>query len=245
MRLKRLIALAMLATSGPVFGDVIFTDGTFNLGDYTQTPSFLSASATSIVGSQCASCGDPGNALQIVATFGDTTTTTGVADLGFVNNTFSYDPSTQGAIQSITASVDKDLNISVTTTGTFGNDFRPLIEQDGNFYLAAIPGPGFKGGDTGFLSLSQSGLVAADFQLFDFSTETFLTGTPNFAGDPMLFGLGQISSMGGFTGGTITATYDNLSLDLQPVPEPSSLLLFAGLLPVLAAIRIARRPRAD
>ena len=120
-----------------------------------------------------------------------------------------------------------------------------MIEQDGKFYLAAIVGPslntGSKGGSTGFNTISQSGLVAADFSQFNFSTDTFSSGTPNFAGDSMLFGLGQIFGVNTGGANVETAAYDNLKLDIATVPEPSTLWLVGSLLPVLAAIRVARR----
>jgi hypothetical protein len=153
-----------------------------------------------------------------------------------VNSTFSYDPLTEGAILSIDASVDKDL----TSAATLGNTFRPMIEQDGNYYLAAIAGPGLTGpGSTGFDTISQNGLVATDFLQYDFSTGTFGTANPNFAGDPMLFGLGSIASGSAFDA---TVVYDNLSLDLStaPVPEPSSVWLLVTLL-AFAGLALRRR----
>lgn len=239
LRFACLIAFAILVATAPAFADVTFFDGNFSPANYTQTTSFVTAGATLIAGSQCSGlCGNPDPALQIDTYFGDTTLSLGSADLGFVNTTFSYDPSTQGAILSITASVDKNLTVDVTPTtasGTLGDTFRPLIYQDLTFYLAAIPylpGVSIVGGtgSTGFQTLSQSGLVAADFLQYDFSTGTFYAGTPNFAGDPMLFGLGQISSLQGYSSGHFAAVYDNLQLDLATVPEPSSILLMGTLL---------------
>ncbi len=252
-RLACLITLAMFMASAPMFADVIFSDTTVDLSNYTATASFVNPEAVSITAANCSTCGSTGGeALQFVSTFGDTTTTEGLVDLGFVNNLFTYDPGTEGAISSITASVDKDLTITLTTTGSFGNTFRPVIEQDGVFYLAAIPGPGLSGGSTGFNVLSQSGLTAADFFAFDFAdgegnaTGFVIPGSqhPNFSGDPMMFGLAQISGVDGFNGGVITTAYDNLSFDITPVPEPSSLLLLTGLVPLLAAMRrVHNRPR--
>ncbi len=215
----------LLFSSVIASADVLFTDNTFNLAQYTLTPTYLSTVGVTIVGSQCTSCGNPGDALQIVANLPNgqpSTLDQGIQ--GFVNNTFSYDPSTQGAINSINASVDKNLALNIADSD-FPSSFRPLIEQDGNFYLAGISGPmlvtGAGGGSTGFNTISGT-LTAADFQQFDFSTGAFnALSHPNFAGDQMLFGLAQSSGLQGSPAATVTATYDNLSLDIVTTPEPS------------------------
>jgi len=102
----------------------------------------MPAHAASITIDQCGSCGNPGQGLQIV--------TTGVNPgdfmaIGLVNTTFSYNPAPvasggQGPIISIDASVDKNLTISQNNpfTASIGNGFRPLIEQDGKFYMASV-----------------------------------------------------------------------------------------------------------
>jgi hypothetical protein len=124
--------------------------------------------------------------------------------------------------------------------GGFHSGFGPLIEQDGKYYKADIPGivfpPGTPGGSpTGYQAISQSGLVAADFMGYDPSTGSALPGEPDFSGDPMLFGL--------LVGATLTLPTepftvveddDNLTFDISPVPEPSSLLLLASALLGLA-----------
>jgi len=236
-----LIAILLCLSSVPAFADTDFADGTFNLAHYSSTAVY--GSGASVTTTQCPGCGDPGDGLKIVA---DYPTGIGANASGYVNNTFSYDPETQGDILSITASVDKDLTttFAANSSSPFGNTFRPLIEQDGNYYLAAIPGPSLSSGTTtGYNLISQSGLVAADFLEFDFATDTFGTANPNFDGDPMLFGLAQLGSLDVTSGRAgVIAEYDNLNLDLvtAPVatPEPSSLLfLVLGLAGLLAISR--------
>ena len=154
--------------------------------------------------------------MQVVSTFGDTTTTNGTTDRrpwDHENNSFSYNPATQGTIYSVSASVVKDLTTNISATG-LTNTFRPLIEQDGNFFLAAIAGSTWNSPTTGFVTLSQSGLQASDFTEFNFATGSFVAGNPNFSGDPMLFGLAQITTDGGNTGETLTAVYNNLSFTI-------------------------------
>ena len=102
------------------------------------------ALATSITFGQCASCGNPGQGLQVIS---HDLNPGAIADIAFVNNTFSYDPSVSGPISSIDVSVDKNISISQATpfTASIGNNFRPLIKQDGNFYLATVVGRGIPG----------------------------------------------------------------------------------------------------
>jgi hypothetical protein len=167
--------------------------------------------------------------------------------VGFINNTFTYNPLAQGPITTIDASVDKNIktNVPVDPQTIFSNTFRPLIEQDGLFYLAAISGPTFNGGTTGYNTISGSGLVAADFTQFDLSTGAFGTAHPNFAGDPMLLGLGQLTNFGA-TNVSFEADYDNLRLSINAVnavPEPGStvLLLFDSVVGLFALRRILPR----
>lgn len=231
-----LVVLTTWIASAPAFADAMFTDGTF--AGYTQVGPFEVLST--IAGAPCASCGDPGAALQVTETFGDTGLSTGMAALGFVNPAFSYDPSAEGAIASIDASVDKNATINVAAM--FADIFRPMIEQDGFYYLAAINGPDVTGpGPSGFIHFFQSGLAASDFLRFDFGAGAFGATSPNFAGDPMLFGLAQISIVGGLGRLNLEQDYDNLSFDIM-TPEPSSILLLVSLLAVVAfaALRASR-----
>jgi hypothetical protein len=233
-----LIAVLWLS-SAPAFADTVFTDGTFNPANYSTVGPFSSNPSITLTADQCASCGHPGNALQLIGTFANGTA--GHVDAGFVNNTFSYDPLTQGAINSISASVDKDLSTSYANNSSNPtlNTFRPMILQDGVYYLAAIIGPSIMSGTTtGYNTLSNSDLAATDFLEYNFATGTFGIGNPNFDGDPMLFGLAQVFTSGGSTQTiTIEADYDNLHLDIS-TPEPSSLLLLAcGMLGLVAISR--------
>ena len=115
----------------------IFTDNTFNLANYSESIGTTGGATVSFA--QCPNCGNPGQALQILVTFA---TTADAAGVGFVNNTFAYNPSPI-PVTSINFSVDKNLssNIPFDPSTTIGTAFRPLIEQDGLFYIAAVSGP--------------------------------------------------------------------------------------------------------
>jgi hypothetical protein len=244
MRVSRLLfgsALALISAASAVQADT-FSDGTFNLSDYTSTSLYLGDPANTEATSQCTSCGNPGDAVQFSFTFNSFT----LSAVGLVNNGWAYDPTVQGALGTINASVDKDIVASEPGGATGAtNTFRPMVEQDGVFYLAAILGstfdiPATGSYDSGFETLSGT-LSQSDFVEFDFSTGTFGTANPNFDGDPLLFGLGQLATFG--AGSADVATYDNLDLTLNPVPEPFTLSLFGAGLAGAAAMR--RRKKAQ
>jgi len=145
----------------------------------------------------------------------------------------------EGAIQSLSASVDKNVTLDRLTT-YFASFFYPLIEQNGNFYIASIAGSTINSGTTtGYKTISQASLGASDFGLYDFGT----TSVPDFSSNPdfsgtgasMTFGLAPlVSANDAFT---ITVNYDNLNFDIiprppgdttqSPVPESSSLGLLS------------------
>jgi Viral BACON domain len=210
----------------PVYADVVFSDTAFNLSNYANAPSYTANGATTSI-SQCGGCGDPGSALQAVATFGSGSTP-GFADGGIVNTGFVYNPSTQGAIESLTASVDKDESVNGTPNNgaPFTTSFHPMIEQDGKYYIATIPGPGFAGGSTGFLHFSQAGMTASDFTQFDFTTGNYVTGNPNFSGDAMTFGIASLASSS--NGIIFTVVDDNLTFDLVTSPVSPELTVAPG-----------------
>jgi hypothetical protein len=88
-------------------------------------------------------------------------------------------------------------------------------------------------------------LPAKDFLDFNFSTGTFGTVHPDFAGDLMLFGLGQITQ---FNNAAVQfeADYDNLKLSIHVTPDSgSTMLLLLGSLALLAVSRssLARSQR--
>jgi hypothetical protein len=206
------IALAVVAY--PVAASasaVTFIDSAFNLADYTESP--LYASGMNVLYIQNLTYG-PCCALEIV---GASYNTVSSSALAFINTNFSYDPAASGAITSLSASVDKDLVASALLTG-FGNTFHPTIEQGGNFYVASIPGPSLFGISTGYKELAASGLTAADFQEYDFSTHEFVAGNPDFSGGLMEFGLTQLFTINDAPGLSARALYNNLEITLNTTP---------------------------
>jgi hypothetical protein len=224
---SKLLALASLAAVAtclaPVSAsaDVILSDGNFT----SMTPTAIFTQDAGVVitfQAPCANCGNPtGPGLQIQADYTNATAVapnTSFSDIGFADNLLQYNPSTQGAITSLGASVDKNIIVTGGPTTTAINVFHPLIAQDGNDYLASISGPMFTvPGTTGYITIAQSGLTAADFTLFNFATATFGTAHPNFAGDPITFGVGQFVSTS--KGVVAMFDYDNLTFNVS-VPGP-------------------------
>jgi hypothetical protein len=240
--IRKLLLLATIALlPATASAGTVFTDDTFSdLASYTITPGLVNGGA-SIAAAQCPTCGPTsGPALQITGTFpnappaGDLYT----AVEALLNPSFTYTPSTQGAITSLSASVDKNLSVNIALTGG-GNTFHPTIEQDGVLYVASVAGPGLNcptgACATGYNTIA-SGLTAADFLSFDAATDTFGTATPNFAGDPMEFGLTQIFGAGAAE--VIIADYANLNIAINAVPEPATpAILGIGLLGLLVVRR--------
>ena len=126
---------ALVSTSAPAFANEVFTDNTFNLADYTSSPVFTSA-GTSLTYNQCASCGNPGEGLQLIATFPPGTGSS--AAVGLANNTFSYDPLTQGAISSVNASVDKNFTDNYPFLGTGNCEHLPPADRTGRQFLHCV-----------------------------------------------------------------------------------------------------------
>jgi hypothetical protein len=235
---------AMVLGAAPAFAAALFSDNTFALGNYSASPNFSSDPSASITYLQCASCGNPGNALQFTSTM--TVAGTILLAQGLVNTGFSYNPLTQGAIASISASVDKNISVDFAGVG-IGNTFRPTIEQNGIFYLAAIPGTPFNGPNApagaGYQNISNGALLAADFINFDFTTGVFGSAHPNFAGNSILLGLTQITGINGSSGHLVTQ-YDNLSFAVTNVPEPFTLSLFGTGLAGAVAMRRRKKKTA-
>jgi hypothetical protein len=239
-RLVLCFALAGAAFPRLAAADVMFTDGAFNLGNYTN-PFTVQSGPISDAISQCAACGDPGQALSAVFTLTTSGSATSNLDIGLLNTGFIYTPSGEGAIGRVNASVS-DSTSAIPGVSSY-DVFMPLIEQDGSFFeTTMLGGPG----DTGFVNLSAT-LAASDFVQIDTTTGAIIPGShPDFTGDTMQFGIVVTDGSIALPSFTQTIVYDNLAFDLLPAPEPGSVVLCAAPLIGLigfAGIRRSRRFR--
>jgi hypothetical protein len=233
-----LCSVAGLATAASTIAAsaTTLTDGDF--ASVTVTSSFTSGTATVTTAAPCSppTCGNPGAALQATVS----ATSSGTTGVGFIDNLLSYNPSTLGAITSLSASYDRltqaNFVLSIPIT------FRLLIAQDGIDYVTAIT---LSGTDTGgsFHTLSVSNLLATNFSEINFTTGA-INGSvhPNFSGDTILFGVEQLSTLTG--GQTITGTFDNFNIGVN-TPLPAALPLFATGLGGLGLLSWRRKRKAQ
>src|SRR6267378_4399482 len=145
------LCLAFLAAAS-LWSSVMFTDSTFNPSDYSVITWKSDPSITISVG-QTQNGGNPGQALQIMYSLPGGN---GNSVVGLSRPSFTYNPATQGAIQSIDFSAEK----YVTYTGCGScyidsNTARAIILQNGAYYMAVLAIPGNAGA---YIRASATGL---------------------------------------------------------------------------------------
>jgi hypothetical protein len=242
MRLAIAILVMAIVPVLPCLASTMFTDGTFNLANYTQTDftSNTGAAGASVSVTQSTSSGQ---SFTLVGFHIDwTVNTTFTVFFGLINSGFTYNPAT-GAISTIDFSLDRNVTFTPATVVLSNVSATALLEQNGKFYLDTITGPGLVAGT--WQTVSATGLTASDFSLFDFTTGTLdSTMHPDFstAGAVIDFGLrtglGHTNSLGT---GSFDSLSDNLSFTVTSVPEPGTtfqLLIIS--ITLLGAMRLRR-----
>ncbi len=213
-----------------VRAQVVFSDGTFALSNY-QSAILLDTTfdaSGQFSRSQETSGGNPGSYLQTQFSFNvfNDPASQGVT-VGHLLTSAVYDPSVQGAIDTIEFRLDARLFAVSGGQGVFTGI---LVEQGGQYYrfdYAPLSGPG---GWISFATPPTDGqTIASQFNGIGF------TGDPNFSatGAPLTFGF-FVSTGGNNANTTASQTIgnDNLLISITPVPEPSTwiLLTAAGVL---------------
>ncbi len=218
----------------PLQAAIVFSDGVFNLANYSA-PVTYNPQSISVTNTQISSGGNPNEAIQSILTF--------AGDFNYaealIRPSFSYDPSTQGAIVGIDTRVDRYFDSQGQANGsTLGGSW--VLLQSGNYYRATSPGVVV--GAPVWNTYTLTGSTAADWNLFDFTTgNTDTTSHPNFSssGSPIQFGYTfRLASVFG-TSGSWELRGDNLTYAINTVPEPNPALLIVGASAVLL-IRLRR-----
>ena len=267
MSLCRIIAISSCVAGSVLMASAAHADVTYSDTSFAEFElGFQKSSGDSVLTvTSCATCGESSSSgleLSIATSDG--------SNLGaaVINPLFSYNPQTDGAIASISASVDKDFTVSAPPLYYYGNTFRLIVEQDNQFYTAVVFDPNNPGGigapsgtsgvnyttSSGYLTLTLTDQTATDFNEFDQTTGVIGTGHPDFAGDLLYFGIGQVLSANPAAAGpdvTLTSDFDNLMIDVTSVPvtgavpEPATWAMFiAGMGLVGWAMRRRQQQRA-
>jgi hypothetical protein len=197
-----------------------YDDGDF--GTATQTTIFAGSGTPATVTMPCASCGTSATA-GILVNIG-----AGTADTAFFigEPSWIYSPATQGALLSISGSIDRAANF--TGGGTFSNTLRLAVQQGTNYYFMSLDKP--PTGSGVYSNLASGPLTAANFGLYilgAFSVNPDLSQNPDFS-QPFELGYLLLSQSGLIT----SAQFDNLHYQIDAAavvtPLPGALPLFAS-----------------
>ena len=236
-----LLALAVV----PCRATTLFTDSTFSLAGYSQTTytnNTVTAGASYSV-TQDGSLGNSAPSAHFSVTWTNDTTFT-IFD-GLINSSFTYDPSTAGAIASVDFSLDRYTTFTAGTVVLSNATAGVLLEQGGNFYLDSLVGPAFSAAT--WQTVATTGLTASSFCLYSFTTNAApdCSQNPDFSASGGVIdfgfraGLGHSNALGT---GTFDSNYDNLSITINTVPEPSSgWMLITSVTALVIRTRVARR----
>lgn len=222
-------SLVGLTFSSMAAASVTFSDGTFNLSDYSI--STYQTGGADITVSQTLVGGNPGAALQVDTHIPATAVSAFYTTEYLVNKTFQYDPSLQGAIDSIEFTYDAYGAISRPASHAVA----VVLTQGGNIYsyVDVISDPTLGGT---YVTAHAAGLKATDFSLItDLKNITAVDPTqhPSFSSGTLGFGIPGFLYGNGFFGIPDTSSvvkFDNLSFTISAVPEPETYaMLLAGL----------------
>ena len=243
--MKSITLLVLLLLTINVHADVTFTDSTFNDLDWTDLKVADSTPGQNGTYSaqQVTAGGNPG----AYRGFTHNWTGPGAIYVGHIKSGAEYDPSVQGAIQSVSFSIDAAW---FSTNSHNAVAFAPLIIQDGNYYWGTWDQLLFPPDPQGtWINLEINDVLESDFVRLVSTGPT--TGTPDFSvsGGAMQFGI--MTENGTASGDflTVSAGIDNWILTViqtEAIPTLSEwgLILLALLLLAAGTIAIIRRRRS-
>ena len=217
---------------------VEFTDGDFNLGDYTVTD-YAQPGYDTVYNQNGEIVGSDFNT-YFNYSYGRTGANPAGNRLQAFNAGFVYDPQVQGAILSLAATLDQRdyllYDNQPVSLASAQASLRLLAMQDGNIYRATTL-TGLIGAQGVWYATAASGLTASNFLLFDPANPNAPLGAPglDFGGSAITFGFelapaGVVFSGGAPVTGRSSAAWqaDNFRLTLSTadlaagVPEPSA-----------------------
>ncbi|MEO1511453.1 MAG: hypothetical protein AAFU70_05200 [Planctomycetota bacterium] len=221
---------------------VLFSESEFDPNDWTATPSFLFGAVqpgqTQSVSTARFTAGNPANSFLVQQHMLDSPFNSSVAPV--LMNDWTYDPSSEGAIESISFSM-RTINVS-DLSPAFGTP-RVFLMQDGRLYISSQVGGSFFG--FGFDEQTQirnfSGAVETNFIEIMPNAGIDLNSHPDFNGSTIHFGFGTTltpTDLGGQGLVTRAIGIDDVSFRIQTVPTPG--VAAAG----LAGLVLTRRRRA-
>jgi hypothetical protein len=239
------IGLGMTATARAAI--INFTDGIFNNADWSASKIVDTTPGTAATFSafQQPVNGNPTFHRETTHVFG-----IGAIRVAHLRNVggspFTYDPSSSGAINTI--SINYDLVHRTPNLGAVG--YGLLLRQNGKYYTNPIPPDNiFPNAWSGF---SHLGLTSANFfELLVPGTGVNVFSNPDFSATGSLIEFGYVTSNSHGGAGVIvtkTSGIDNYGLRLDTVPEPATLITtIVGSLTAVTVVawRKRRRTRAQ
>lgn len=244
---KRFCYLAILLLCGLLAvplaraNTINFSDGTFNPANWTASKVVdTTGGSATFSEAQVLTGGNPGAYRQVTHTFGP-------GSIGVFNllNGAVYNPSTQGAIKSLSTSFDL-LTVQAAFPGG-AVEYNLVLFQNNTFYLGfgadtfAGPWAHFSGS-----SLTPSSFISSFTTTNQFGNPQFVSfgpgpALPDFSktGAPIQFGYASLNNSLGGPVLTDISGIDNWSVTVnQVIPEPGSLTLFTtGLILLAGAVR--------
>ena len=210
---------------------VNFIDTSFDLAGYSSET--FQTGGASINTSQTLTSGNPGAGIQSLINVPSYNGTFYTREY-YINSLWSYDPGTQGAINTLDVSTDLYFDFQPGPLQALGVVY--LLRQSGNYYIHTTTLPVV---NATWQTGSESGLSLNDFGL----VSNLLTGTTDFTSNPdstsgeIELGFLMGTYVTGSSAQSIDYRLDNLSYTVSSVPIPASLWLLSSALVALLGFK--------